>query len=198
MANQANQAWRSWLMIALVAAAFFAMYRMNPTRPKVRDMTLLELYDAMDQGKLVEPVTRVFDRDAGETYLTGEVELDALDGKGSPLRERYRVTLVPGENEGTMADLLDGKVKVVVKEQRSAISPFVTQLLVFFGFMALFYWLFYRRMGGGVFGMGKSKAKLLDGKEDKRASITFADVAGVDEAKEEVQEIGRASCRERV
>ncbi|MBR3222726.1 MAG: ATP-dependent zinc metalloprotease FtsH [Kiritimatiellae bacterium] len=189
MASQTNQAWRSWLMIALVAAAFFTMYRMNPDRPKVREMTLLEFYDAMDHGKLVEPVTRVFDRDAGETYFSGEVELDELDGKGNPKRERYRVALVPGENEGTMGDLLDGKVKVIVKEQKSALSPFVTQLVVFFGLMALFYWIFYRRVGGGVFGMGKSKAKLLNGKEDKLNRVTFADVAGIDEAKEEVQEI---------
>ena len=190
MANQANQAWRSWLMIALVAAVFFAMYRMNPDLPKVRDMTLLELYDAMDQGKLVDPVTRVFDRDAGETYLTGDVELDELDDKGNPKRERYRVNLVPGENEGTMDDLLNGKVKVVVKEQKSALSPFVMQLLVFFAFMALFYWLFYRRVGGGgIFNFGKSKAKVLTGKEDRGRKVTFADVAGIDEAREEVQEI---------
>ncbi len=178
-------------MIALVAAAFFAMYRMNPDLQKVRDMTLLELYDAMDQGKLVNPVTRVFDRDAGETYLTGDVELDELDDKGNPKREPFRVNLVPGENEGTMYDLLDGKVKVVVKEKKSVLSPFVMQLLVFFAFMALFYWLFYRRVGGGggMFSFGKSKAKLLTGKEDKGRKVTFSDVAGIDEAREEVQEI---------
>ena len=39
-----------------------------------------------------------------------------------------------------------------------------------------------------MFGFGKSRAKLLDGKAEK-AKVTFADVAGVDEAKEEVQEI---------
>ena len=163
MSKETYQPWRSWIMIALVALTFFAMYRMNPNQPKVREMTLLEFYGAMDQGKLVEPVTRVIDRDDGETLLSGEVELNELDDKGNPKREQYRVNLVPGENENTMCDLLDSKVKVVVKERKSALSPFVTQLVVFFAFMALFYWIFYRRVGGGVFSFGKSKAKVLTG-----------------------------------
>ena len=189
MSKESNQPWRSWLVIALVAFTFFAMYRMNPDTRKPREMTLLEFYAAMDQGKLVEPVTRVVDRDEGETFMTGEVELDDLDDKGNPKRESYRVTLVPGENENTMADLLENKVRVIVKERKSALSPFLTQLIFFIGFMALFYWLFYRRAGGGPFAFGKSKAKILNGKEDKRNRVTFADVAGVDEAREEVQEI---------
>ena len=191
MANKTNQAWRSWLVIALVAVAFFAMYRANPNPQQVREITLLDFYRSMEQGKLVEPVSRVVDGDGGETFLTGEAETEELDDKGSPKRYRYRVPLVPGENEATMADLLDRSVDVRVVERRSALSPFVMQLLFFFGFMFLFYWFFYRRVngGGGMFGFGKSKAKVLDGKEDKRAKVTFADVAGVDEAKEEVEEI---------
>ena len=178
-------------MIALVAAAFFSMYRMNPNPPRTRDITLLEFYQAMEQGKLVEPVTRVVDRDEGETFLTGEKELDELDEKGNPKRESYKVALVPGENEATMGDLLSNSIKVEVKERKSAFSPFLTQLLLFIAFTALLYWLFYRRVGGdgGIFGFGKSKAKILTGKEEKKNMVSFADVAGIDEAREEVQEI---------
>ena len=139
MASQPNQAWRSWLLIALVAAAFFSMYKMNPNPPQVREITMLEFYQAMEQGKLVEPVTRVVDRDEGETFLSGEKELDDLDEKGNPKKESYRVTLVPGENESLMDDLLSNSVKVEVKERKSAFSPFVVQLLFFFGLMVLFY-----------------------------------------------------------
>src|SRR5690606_41094267 len=49
--------------------------------------------------------------------------------------------------------------------------------------------------GGGVFNVGKSKAQLFD--KDSSQKVTFRDVAGLSEAKEEVQEIGRASGRER-
>ncbi len=189
MAKQTNQAWRSWLVIALVAVAFYAMYRTNPNPETTKEISLLAFYQAMEQGKLVEPVTRVVDRDEGETALVGEMETDELDEKGNPKKFKYRVPLVPGENEATMGDLLDKSIEVNVVERKSALSPFVTQLIFFFGFMALFYWIFYRRVGGGMFGFGKSKAKLLDGKEDTGKKVTFADVAGVDEAKEEVEEI---------
>ena len=177
-------------MVALVVTLFYFTYRMNPDPRETQEMTLLELYSAMDQGKLVDPVTRVFDRDSGETFLTGDVELNELEKDGSPKKRPYRVALVPGENEALMADLLDKKVKVVVKERKSALSPFVVQTLFFVGMLALMYWFVYRKMGGaGPFGFGKSKAKVLNGKEDTRKKVSFADVAGVDEAREEVQEI---------
>ena len=193
MAEKRNQALRSWLVIALIVATFFSIYQFDgagkATRPK--DLTLVEFYQAMEQGKLVEPVTRVFDRDAVETYLTGERELDELEDDGSPKKERFRVALVPGENEATMNDLLANNIKVTIVEKKSAISPFVTQTLFFVGMLALMYWFFYSRMGGGkggLFGFGKSKAKALTGKEDRK-KVTFKDVAGIDEAKEEVAEI---------
>ena len=81
-------------------------------------------------------------------------------------------------------------IKVTVKNESSAISPFILNTLFFIGMLFLFYWFMGRKMGGssGPFGMGKSRAKMLNGKEDTR-KVTFNNVAGVDEAKEEVQEI---------
>ena len=186
-----NSAWRSWFMIVLIAIMFFSMYRLNPNTEKTKEISQLEFFKAVDDGKIVEPVLRYIDRDDGETFLTGEKETDELDAKGNPMREKYRVTLVPGENESLMNDLFNSQIKVEVRERKSALSPFVTQLLFFFGFMFLFYWFFYRKMGGGggILGFGKSRAKVLDGKEEKKNRVSFSDVAGIDEAKEEVQEI---------
>ena len=192
MAKQQNQAWRSWLMIALIAVMFFTMYRMNPNPQATKEISQIEFFKAVDEGKIVEPVYRYIDRDDGDTFLTGEMETNDLDDKGNPLREKYRVPLVPGENEGLMNDLFNAQIKVAIKERKSILSPFVTQLIFFLGFMFLFYWFFYRRVGGGgggIFGFGKSRAKVLDGKEEKKNRITFSDVAGIDEAREEVQEI---------
>ena len=179
-------------MIALIAIMFFSMYRLNPNVQRPKELTQIEFFKKVDDGKVVEPVTRFLDRDEGETYLTGEVETDELDDKGNPKRETYRVSLVPGENEGLMNDLFNAQIRVVVKEKKSLMSPFMAQLVFFLGFMALFYFLFYRKMGaggGGIFGFGKSRAKVLDGKEEKKNKISFASVAGIDEAKEEVEEI---------
>ena len=71
-----------------------------------------------------------------------------------------------------------------------------TSILVNWGFLFLIlvvFWILMRRMtgqggpGGQIFNIGKSKAALFDA--DNKIKITFADVAGLDEAKEEVKEI---------
>jgi ATP-dependent metalloprotease FtsH len=69
------------------------------------------------------------------------------------------------------------------------LSTLVFPILLFFGI----YWLFIRKMGsggaggGGVFSVGKSKAQIYD--RENSVHVTFKDVAGQDEAKQEVQEI---------
>ncbi len=75
---------RGWLVILLIAFVFYSMYRMNPGGVQVRELTLLEFYDAVNAGRVVEPVTRVVDRDEGHTYLEGEIETDEKDEKGEP------------------------------------------------------------------------------------------------------------------
>ena len=105
MPKKLKPAVRSWLIIALVAFAFFSMYKMNPNRPNTRDLTQIEFFKAIEAGKIVEPVVRFVDRDDGVTFLTGQIETDELQKDGSPVKEQYRVNLVPGENEGLMNDL---------------------------------------------------------------------------------------------
>ena len=180
---------KSWILIASIVLLFFLFYKTNPGQSSTRDLSQLEFYEALEAGKITEPVLRYLDRDNGETYLAGEIETDLLTDSGDPVKEKYRVQLVPGENEAMMEALLEHRIKVKVVELRGPLSPFVTQLLFFFGFLFLLYWLFYRKMGnGGMFSYGKSRAKILNGKEEN-AKVTFGDVAGIDEAKEEVQEI---------
>ena len=174
-------------MIVLAAIVFFLLFGRAPEMSRQQELTQVEFYRELAEDRLVQPIVRMVDRDEGSTYLMGERNVER-DGKF--VRETYRVPLVPGENEAIMTDLLRRGVQVVVKERRSAISPFVMNLLFMAGIMAFFYFVMFRRMGGenGPLGFGKSRAKLLTGKEDKR-TVTFSDVAGIDEAKEEVQEI---------
>ena len=182
---------RSWLTIAVIAILFFSMYRMNPEPKLVRDLSTVEFFRLLDEMKIEEPVVRVIDHDEQSTSLEGKLWTEK-DESGEEKSEAYRVKLIPGENEQIMLDLFDRGVDVKVEEKRSAISPWLVQTLFFFGFLAFFYWVFYRRMGGegGLFGFGKSKAKVLNVEgSNKRQPVTFKDVAGIDEAREEVQEI---------
>ena len=201
MDKKANGQTRPWL-VAL------SLYKMNGAVVGPEELSVAEFRAALAAGRVAEPVLRVVDHDAATTYLDGEFAgpaspqtsaaagIESLDAvvPGSPEPSggravRFRVYLVPGENERLMEELSARGVKVRVKNESSALSPLILNLLFFVGVMGFFYWITAKRMGGaGPFGMGKSRAKMLNGKEEKR-KVTFADVAGVDEAKEEVQEI---------
>ncbi len=76
---------------------------------------------------------------------------------------------------------------------KSPITDILVSALIWVAILGLFYFLLFRKMGGGggpggqIFSIGKSKAKLFDEKE--RIQVTFKDVAGLEGAKEEVQEV---------
>ena len=100
------------------------------------------------------------------------------------------VTVMPLEDKELLGDLLNRKVKVegTPPEKRS----FLSQILISW-FPMLFLvgvWVFFMRQmqggGGKALSFGKSRAKMLTQDQIK---VTFADVAGCDEAKEEVGEI---------
>jgi len=181
---------RSCLVIALVAGTFLALNRMAPLPSRVKELTRLEFDAALEQGLVEEPVIRVVDREDGSTRLVGELKTGEKTPDGKEAKAEFLLPLVPGENEELMASLRARGMPVKVVEKRAALSPFMVQLLFFILMLGAFYWFFARKMGGenGPFAFGKSRAKVLNGKEDKR-KVTFADVAGIDEAREEVQEI---------
>ncbi len=179
---------RSWLAVVLIAAVFALLYRANPNMPGARELSQVEFFSALDSGLVEDPIIRVVDRDEGETSLRGTMK--ATDAEGKAAEVPFFVRLVPGENESLMEVLLRRGRKVNVEVRKPAIPPFIMQLLFAILPLLALYWFFFRRVGGegGPFSFGKSRAKLLNGRQDKR-SATFDDVAGIDEAKEEVQEI---------
>lgn len=175
------------MLLLFVGLSF---YKMNSAGTKPRDMSAVEFRRALDSGAVEDPLERVISHDEGTTYLSGRLKVENKEKDGGKRSVPFRVYLVPGESEKLMNDLADRSVNVKVRNESSALSPLVMNLLFFGATIFLFYWLFARRLGGdgGPFGMGKSRAKMLTGKEEKKRA-TFADVAGIDEAKEEVQEI---------
>ncbi len=94
-------------------------------------------------------------------------------------------------DRGLIGDLVDNGVKFDVKQPEE--PSFLSQIFVSWFPMLLLIgvWVFFMRQmqgggKGGAFSFGKSKARMID---EKSNNITFGDVAGCDEAKEEVVEI---------
>ncbi len=113
---------------------------------------------------------------------------------GSQVKGTYKdgttfKTVLPSQYNDLVKTLRDNKVNIIVKDTNR--SPWFSYLFTAFPIILLiFFWLFFMRQmqagGNKALSFGKSRAKLFSGIQKK---ITFRDVAGVEEAKEELQEI---------
>ncbi len=102
--------------------------------------------------------------------------------------KRFTVRLPMADNPKEVDRLIEKGVTIDAQEPRISIGAAIFQFLPYFLLIAFWIFLFRQMQAGGAkaFSFGKSKAKLLTGDTPK---ITFADVAGCDEAKIELQEI---------
>ncbi|MBL6917592.1 ATP-dependent zinc metalloprotease FtsH [Arenicellales bacterium IMCC57338] len=160
-----------WLVIAMVLMAVFNNFAPQSSRTG-QEIDYSVFLDEVERGA-IDQVTI-----SGETiYITGR------NG------EKY-VTYSPGD-PGLVNDLL--KADIAIKAQKEEGPSLLMQIFIsWFPLLLLIgVWIFFMRQmqgggGRGAMSFGKSKARLLT--EDKN-NITFEDVAGVDEAKEEVGEL---------
>jgi cell division protease FtsH len=101
---------------------------------------------------------------------------------------RFSVTLPPDIQAGVVEDLQGADVIIDAEEPQAGWGTFLLGALPWLLFIAFWLWIFRTMQGGGnrAFQFGRSKAKLISPDTPK---VTFSDVAGADEAKEELQEI---------
>jgi cell division protease FtsH len=158
-----------WLVIGLIMVLVFNIF--NQSQPQEKEMIFSDFMARVAKSEVSEVIVKGADLKgkltSGESFRTY-----APDDKDmiSELRRRgVRITAKP----------VDG-------------NPWYVNMLLSWLPMLLFIgvWIFFMRQmqGGGAkaLSFGKSRARLLS---DKQSKVTFADVAGVDEAKEELQEI---------
>ena len=120
-------------------------------------------------------------------YLYAEIESNSSDNSTFDMIGIYRAFEVAGKtiDDGIVLNVPNGLTTKTASGWTTFFYSFGPILL----FMVLFYFLFMRQRGGqgGMMGFPKSRATLYN--KEHRTGVTFDDVAGIDEAKEEVSEI---------
>jgi cell division protease FtsH len=137
-----------------------------------KNISLSQLLTDADQGKIAEV-----------TFNGSEVTGHYRDDK-----TQFH-TIVPANYPDMYKTLRDHGVNITIKDQNSnAWLGFLIQLAPFALLLGLWFFLLRQMQSGGnkAMSFGKSRARLLSMQQKK---ITFKDVAGVDEAKEELKEI---------
>ncbi|MFN5143582.1 MAG: ATP-dependent metallopeptidase FtsH/Yme1/Tma family protein, partial [Burkholderiales bacterium] len=165
-----------WLVIALVLFTVFKQFD-NRSTSSGNSVPYSEFLDDVRNGRIKSVVI-------SDTTGTADISAVTVDDR----RIRTTGTYL---DRGLVGDLVTYGVKFDVKpreEQSFLMSVFVSwfPMLLLIGV-----WVFFMRQmqgggKGGAFSFGKSRARMLD---ENNNQITFADVAGCDEAKEEVQEL---------
>jgi cell division protease FtsH len=193
-----------WVILATVAVIIGVMYFNNTSNLKDVDY---DTFKQMVNNGDVRKVVLVQNRKFVEVTLKSEAlqnakykqELNINEGPlgGSASGPHFSMKVVDAGNFDqefrTFRDKLpaDRSPEYRTEDREDYFSVFVQWgflFLLLFGF-----WMLMRRMTGGggpggqIFNIGKSKAALFDA--ESKVKITFADVAGLDEAKEEVKEI---------
>ena len=161
-----------WVIIILLVLALFTLFQNPGTRTSSQDITFSQLLNEVDQGKVRDVV------------IQGP-EIHGTFTNGSSF-----ATYAPSDPT-LVKRLYDGKVSITAKPPGDNVPWFVSLLVSWLPFLALIgVWVFMsRQMQGGAgkaMGFGKSRAKMLT---EAHGRVTFEDVAGVDEAKQDLTEI---------
>ena len=161
-----------WVIIALLLIALFNMFQNPSNRARANEISFSQLLTEVDNGKI---------RDV--TIAGNQISGQYTDG--NPFQ-----TYAPND-PSLVQRLHDKNVKITAKPSDEDVPSLMGVLVSWFPMLLLIaVWIFFMRQmqsgGGRAMGFGKSKAKLLT---ERQGRITFDDVAGVDEAKEDLQEI---------
>src|SRR6201988_1527134 len=161
-----------WVIIGLLLLALFTLFQNPGQRASSQDIAFSQLLSEVDRGNV------------------RDVVIQGPDIHGTFTNGSSFQTYAP--NDPTLVKrLYYGKVSITAKPPGDNVPWFVSLLVSWLPFIALIgVWIFLsRQMQGGAgkaMGFGKSRAKMLT---EAHGRVTFEDVAGVDEAKQDLQEI---------
>jgi len=161
-----------WGIIVLLTVGLFNLFQ-NPNKTvEVNKIAFSQFLQAVEDGRVVE------------------VDIQGNSIKGTLSNGASFTTYAP--NDPNLVEKLTSKgVSITASPLEDKMPSLIGVLLSWFPMLLLIgVWIFFMRQmqggRGGAMGFGRSKAKLLS---EARGKVTFNDVAGIDEAKEEVEEI---------
>ncbi|WP_101067456.1 ATP-dependent zinc metalloprotease FtsH [Roseovarius salinarum] len=169
MGNARNIAF--WVVLFLLILALFNLFSGSGNTLQSQSISYSEFITQLEEGNV------------SQVTLDGEnVRFRGADGNNY-------TTIKPEDAEITQR-LIDQGIEVNAESQeQSGFQTFLISLLPFLLLIGVWIYFMNRMQGGGkggAMGFGKSKAKMLT---EKQGRVTFDDVAGIDEAKEELEEI---------
>jgi cell division protease FtsH len=167
-----------WLLVALLAVFLFQV--MGKQRGSTAELNYTEFSRQVDAGNIKS--VEIFDG----KVVKGKFRQPVTEGNTQAIE--FTTLLTGPISDATLKRLDDAGVVITARQAKSGILTLIVTMLPWVVIFALWFVFLRQIQSGGnrAFSFGKSKAKLLAGDTPK---ITFADVAGADEAKVELQEI---------
>ena len=158
-----------WATISLVMVVLFNLF--NQPQPPQYKLNYTELLSKVEQGEV----------------MAVKIQGDKITGV---LVNDQRFTSYAPDDPGFVDKLVKNNVQVEAQPKEDA-PWYMTLLVSWFPMLLLIgVWIFFMRQmqggGGKAMSFGRSKAKMIS---QESTQVTFADVAGVDEAKDELQEV---------
>ncbi len=172
--NMPNNNFWFWIVLAVVFV-FLAIQDSKYTLKNQKQITYSEFYSLLRENSQKNQIKKVELTEGPETYIKGAF----ADGSEFKLN-------IPQRDEDLVKLIRDNVNDFNVVPQELFWSQLFFQLIPFLGIFLLIWFVSHRgnQMGNKLWSFGKSRAQVGGG-----GKITFSDVAGVDEAKEELQEV---------
>lgn len=182
--KQSPQKWLYWLLILSIIPALIIIQ--GKGERKVETLTHTQFVELVDQNKITEAEISYNPQSPELREITGKYDADDKTAPGGKASKAFRIKTRLNEPLEEKI-LMSGKFKTV-EPNNMFMGLFVTLLPLLVIALLLYFFLFrqIKMAGKNAMSFGKSKARMLSKDKNK---TTFKDVAGVEEAKEEVSEL---------